>query len=952
MRARLVAVLAVLLAAAPAVAGAQVPRAKRPVGRPQGDTTGSGGAPGQPVARGDTLSDSARAGRGAGLPSGPSRNFAEADSVELELMQLEGFRQTRYSADSMQFLPGTKQIRMSGQRALVQREGTTLEADTINYTQGNCAIYAAGSPQLFDVTGVVIGHGMLYDACNHAGLIGNATTEQKEGSADWYIRGNFAVDNQENRFYAAGSNITSCDLPDPHYHFAAREVKWVSKSIMVARPAVLYVADVPVMWLPFIFQDMRRGRHSGLIPPQFGLSDIVRNSPSYHRHVSNLGYYWAINDYSDAQVTMDWYAQQFITLDGRIRYRWLNRFITGGIAFQELHQFNGSTSERISWSHMQDFSLESHLTANVDYATSSSVISRNAVDPVLAVSTIDSRINFQQRFPWGSLSLGGSRTQSLSSQQVTMSLPVVAFTPNPIAISDNVTWTPSFSLTNSVLSHGQGNAATSTLFNSLPADTTTTVRFADNRQTALSLTTPLRVGRWNWSNSVSVNDQWSNQRVVDTIADPADSTRRLVRTYDQNFETDLDWSTGIGLPLLLQGSWNLQPSINIVNTTGGAFMVRNRFTGGAFVSQGKRLGYSLAIAPTIFGLFPGFGPIARIRHSISPSLSWSFAPAANIPIAYARAIAAGGRVLTTRSLATQTLGFGLSQNFEAKLRPPPLPPGADTTNAPPPEARKIKLLSIQTSGLAIDLEQAKQPGKSGWISGTVSNTFSTDLLSGFSLSTAHSLFDGPVGSASSRFHPFLTSVSMRFGIQPSLVRTIGSLLGLGGGSAAASQGSRRDTVQARPDTMPTARLFSDAYQRGPLSDRPTALDQMAPGAGGPGSFNASIAFDYSRQRSVDSAVARRTGQAVLSAIPQITINGNVSFRPTKHWSLSWATLYDVEKGQFGSHVLRLDRDLHDWRASFSFVQSPNGNVVFNFNITLIDQPEIKFDYDQRNLPPQ
>jgi len=34
------------------------------------------------------------------------------------------------------------------------------------------------------------------------------------------------------------------------------------------------------------------------------------------------------------------------------------------------------------------------------------------------------------------------------------------------------------------------------------------------------------------------------------------------------------------------------------------------------------------------------------------------------------------------------------------------------------------------------------------------------------------------------------------------------------------------------------------------------------------------------------------------------------------------------------------------------VQSPNGNVVFNFNIQLIAQPEIKFDYDQRNLPPQ
>ncbi|HXY70869.1 MAG TPA: putative LPS assembly protein LptD [Gemmatimonadales bacterium] len=939
MRGPWLLVAALALVAAPA-------RGQVPVRRP----TPPGGAaqPGAPRTGRDSTSDTSRVGRGAGLPEGPSRAFQEADSVEQELLQMLGFRMTRYAADSVQFLPPRKEIRMSGE-ALVARDGSTLQADTINYAERNCALQAAGSPQLFDQTGVMVGHGMLYDACNHAGIIGVAKTAFKEDAATWYIHGDLAVDNEQNRVYASGSDITSCELPDPHYHFAAREVKWVSKTLMVARPAVLYVADVPIMWLPFIFQDMRRGRRSGLIPPQFGLSDIVRNSPTYHRHVSNLGYYWAINDYSDAQVTMDWYAQQFITVDGRIRYRWLDRFITGGIAFQELHQFNGSTSERISWSHNQDFSLNSHLSASLDYATSSSVISRNAVDPVLAVSTIDSRVNFQQRFPWGALSLGGSRTQSLSSSQVTMTLPTVAFTPNPIAISEAITWTPSFSLSNALLSHGTPGPL-STFYTATPGDTS--FRYLDNRQTAVAISTPLRVGRWNWSNAITLNDQWSNQRVTDTIADPADTARRLVRTYDQTFETDIDWSTGIGLPLLLQGSWNLQPSVNIVNTTSGAYMVRNRFTGGAFVSQGKRLGYSLSVAPTFFGLFPGLGPIARIRHSISPSISWSYAPAANIPLAYARAIAAGGPVLTTRSLATQTLTFGLSQNFEAKLRPPPLPAAADTAGAPPPEGRKIKLLSIQTSGIGVDLEQAKQPGKTGWVTGVLSNTFSTDLLPGFSFSTAHSLFDGLAGSSTSRFHPYLTSVSARFGVGPSLLRWIGALLGLAAAPPAAAQGTRRDSTRTGPDTLAMPHLFQDAYQRGPLSNTPTALDQLAPRPGGASGFSASLAFDLARQRPIDSAVALRTHQAVVVPIPQSTISGSVRFAPTAHWSVSWETLYDLHAGKFGSHVLRLDRDLHDWRATFSFVQSPNGNVVFNFNIALIPQPEIKFDYDQRNLPPQ
>ncbi len=946
---------AAALAAPLARAAAQVPRKPIPPSptAPAAPLPAPGGA-----ARDTTQPDTGKVGRGAGLPTRPSRSFEAADSVETELMNRAGFRVLRYSADSVQFLPRQKVISLTG-RGLLEREGSTLEADSVRYEQTNCALTAHGKPQLFDATGVVVGGGMLYDACNHAGIIARATTDFKEGSGTWYLRGDIAVDNQEDRTYAAGANITSCDLPDPHYHFAAKEVKWISKSVMVARPAVLYVADVPVMWLPFIFQDMRRGRRSGLIPPQFGLSDIVRNSPTYHRHISNLGWYWVLGDYADAEVTTDWYAQNFLTLNARVRYRWLDRFLSGGLAFQDLHQFNGSTSTRISWSHVQDFSLNSHLTANIDYATSSSVISRNAMDPVLAVSTIDSRLNFSQRFSWGMLNVGGSRSQSLDKPQVNMTLPTLSFTPNPISFGESVTWTPSFSLTNSLQSQVAAGFA-----HRSPTDSSEIL--ADIRSTQISFGTPIRFGRWTWSNSFSVNDQFSTQPGNVTIVDPTDTTRRLVRTYGQSFETDVDWSTGISLPMLYQGTWNLQPSVNIVNTTGGAFMVKNRFSHGRYVTQGKRLQYSLSIAPTFFGLFGGIGPIARIRHSFSPSIAWSYSPSANIPVEYARAVAGFGGIASTKSPATQLLTFGLTQAFEAKLKPPRSQgAGADTTRADTTRAdttgaagggqgarpggqeeqlRKVRLLSIQTSGLAIDLEQAKRPGRTGWTTGTISNTFSSDLLQGFSLSTTHDLFKGPVGYHGTRFSPSLTSVSARFSLGPNTIGWLASLFGIGGPPQPSQ--ARRDTTRQPGDTLalPTD-PFLNAYQRGPLQTHPTALGQMAPRGTSP-QFNASLAFDLSRP----SALYDTLGNLVQAAPPpHSTINASVSFSPTRHWTVSWATMYDFQKGQFGSHVLRLDRDLHDWRATFSFVQAPNGNVAFNFNITLIDQPEIKFDYDQRTM---
>src|SRR2546426_9166405 len=46
-----------------------------------------------------------------------------------------------------------------------------------------------------------------------------------------------------------------------------------------------------------------------------------------------------------------------------------------------------------------------------------------------------------------------------------------------------------------------------------------------------------------------------------------------------------------------------------------------------------------------------------------------------------------------------------------------------------------------------NFEQAKQPGRTGWQTQSIGNTFASDLLPGFSLRTTHDLWDGPVGLA-------------------------------------------------------------------------------------------------------------------------------------------------------------------------------------------------------------
>ena len=117
------------------------------------------------------------------------------------------------------------------------------------------------------------------------------------------------------RSTASKAAITTCDDSLPHYHFSVNELKFVTKHTLVGRPAVLYIADVPVMWLPFVLEDLRTGRRSGVLTPHFGISELVRNSPSYRRHVENVGYYFGINDYTDLATWLDWRSSARAPLD-------------------------------------------------------------------------------------------------------------------------------------------------------------------------------------------------------------------------------------------------------------------------------------------------------------------------------------------------------------------------------------------------------------------------------------------------------------------------------------------------------------------------------------------------------------------------------------------------------------------------------------------------------------
>ena len=83
--------------------------------------------------------------------------------------------------------------------------------------------------------------------------------------------------------------------------------------------------------------------------------------------------------------------------------------------------------------------------------------------------------------------------------------------------------------------------------------------------------------------------------------------------------------------------------------------------------------------------------------------------------------------------------------------------------------------------------------------------------------------------------------------------------------------------------------------------------------------------------------------------PTTSVNSDVSFSLTPNWAAHWTTTYDLERREFASHIVQLQRNLHDWRAIFGFTQSPNGNFAFNFTIALKAEPDLKFDYNRTTV---
>jgi hypothetical protein len=960
-----------------------------------------GARPGVPAAtRGDVVPrDTARRVAGAAalrdsLRDKPLVEWAAEDSVMRSLLGRPGFQATRYQGETARFDAATRGLVLAGAPAAVGRGAQVFVGDTLIYSDANQRMDARGPRIVVRDPGAgddVNASGFLrYDIVGKFGTASDARTTTTMGNT-WVLFAHRVAFQGDSTAAAQGTQwlkdgaITSCTDSTPHYHFRIGEGKYIGGKLLVARPATLYIGEVPVAWIPFLFQDTRDGRRSGVLTPRFGAAELLRNSPTYRRTVENIGYYFAISDYLDAATSLDWRSGArpsqgdpgWVRLNGELRYNWLDRFLRGRIGVSRLAQADGQRNLSLSWSHAQDFSVRRRLTANLNYVSSTTVQRQTTVNPFAALATITSQLNYTHELGPLNLAIGGTRRQYPGRDQVDQDFPSLNLSSKPIELASWLTWTPSVQASNSESFKIDAPGQLAFRYAPRPDGTLDSVRVdRASRNTSVNISTPFKVRDFNVQLTVRYSDRLNDFPEPREVIAPSDTARRRTVVFGRTFLTALDWDASVNLPIIRAGflrPWNLTPSITMQNVDPAAFWVRSERTGGDWVGQSKRLTYNLSVSPTVFGLFPGFGPVSRFRHAINPSLSWGYSPAAQVSDEFLAALGQT-RAGYLGALAQNRVSLTFNTNLEAKLRGT-----ADTARGN--EERKVRLLTLNFSPLTWDFERARATGQSGFATDRFGTTVRSDLLPGLDFGVDWSLFQGSILSDTAQFSPYLESVRASLNLSKQQ-----NPLGFLGGAFAWLTGERpapptADTARAPGSTSASSNVVGDPFAGGGLtrpvigeipsgqgwqanftvsSNRPrpptgsnvvvfdpeeicrellanpvlyqACLTQNAPGASGNTGFNQTTA-----------------GGPVFAYPAQTSVQARLSFNLTPKWAAQWQTSYDVERADFASQIVSLQRDLHDWRAIFSFTQAANGNFGFTFFVALKAAPDLKFDYNRQTF---
>ena len=343
------------------------------------------------------------------------------------------------ASDSLVYNAKSKTALLYGQ-SKVKYENMDLEAEKIHMSLDSSLVHATGTRDTTDSTGhTLVGtpvfsmgqdkyesDTMAFNFKTKKGLISKVYTQQEDG----FLQSEISKRSANGDVYLQHGRYTTCDKKHPDFYIALSRGKVRPGKDVTFGPAYLVVADVPLpLAIPYGFFPFTKSYSSGFIMPTYG------DESDRGFYLRDGGYYFAINDKWDLKLLGEIYTKGSWGLSAASnynkRYRYSGSFF---LSYQNtktgdknMPDYSEQKSFKVQWSHRQDAKANpySSLSASVNFATSS--YERNNLNSLynpqtLSQSTRTSSVSWSTTFSSIGLSLSSTANLSQNMRDSTLSV--------------------------------------------------------------------------------------------------------------------------------------------------------------------------------------------------------------------------------------------------------------------------------------------------------------------------------------------------------------------------------------------------------------------------------------------------------------------------------------------------------------------------------------------------
>ncbi|MDR1594983.1 MAG: LPS-assembly protein LptD [Prevotellaceae bacterium] len=252
---------------------------------------------------------------------------------------------------------------------------------------------------------------------------------------DGLLYGDVAKRMPDHSTFIQGAKYTTCDDPHPHFYIRMTKGKIVDKPsrYIYFGPSYLVIEDVPFpLIIPFGFFPQQSGRSSGIRMPTYG-EEVARGF-----FLRNLGYYFAIGEHMDLDLSGDYYTLGSWALRSASRYT--RRYKFDG-SFNMQYAFNttgekgsadysAATTFSVQWSHRQSPKARpgTNFSANVNFASANNNMYNNnaAHNPYQNINnSISSSISYSRAWQGSpfNFSVNARHSQNMRDSTYAVTLP-------------------------------------------------------------------------------------------------------------------------------------------------------------------------------------------------------------------------------------------------------------------------------------------------------------------------------------------------------------------------------------------------------------------------------------------------------------------------------------------------------------------------------------------------